>query len=578
METNFSKKIDSIPDIIWRTGIFLFIIISTLLTYHGIGTHDFINFDDDLYVTKNQHVIQGITLDNIIWAFKPIKTDEKAYWHPITWLSHMLDCEMFGLNPGMHHMVSLSLHIINALLLFIIFSKMTGALWKSAFIAALFALHPINVESVAWIAERKNLLSTLFWMLTIIAYIYYTKRPGFLRYLLLLIMFTMGLMSKTILVTLPFVLLLLDYWPLKRFEVDRSVIRRLIAEKIPLLLIAAMAFGIVLVSLQHTGQIMPADKVSMGLRLSNIPLSYIKYISKTFWPTGLAVHYPFPDALPLWQPVCAAIILIVISILVVFRAKKEPYVFFGWFWFTGTLSPVSGIIQGGLWPEMALRWLYIPAIGLFIMLVWGWDKISSGLPSRYAINTVLAVIILALLSITSRKQLTYWQNSISIFKHTIQVTDRNPIAHLNLGTALAANGLIKKAIDQYNIVMQLNPNDSKVQTDLGNAYFRTGKLKKAIYHYRMAMQQRPDNVKALTDLANAYATAGYIDKAISHYTKALEIKPDNPKIHYNLGVMYYKNNRISEAIQHFQKALKLKPDYKLAENALNMLETPGHNR
>ncbi len=552
--------------------IFLLIIISTLLTYRGIGTHDFINFDDELYVTKNQHVIQGITIDNIVWAFTPIKTDEKAYWHPLTWLSHMLDCEIFGLNAGMHHMTSLAIHIINALLLFFIFKQMTGTLWRSAFVAALFALHPINVESVAWIAEKKNLLSTLFWMLTIIAYIYYTKRPGILKYLLLLLMFTMGLMAKTMLVTLPFVLLLLDYWPLKRVEFNKSVISRLVIEKIPLLLISAVIFGIVFLSLQNTGQMTHNEKIPMGLRLANIPVSYLEYISKTFWPAGLAIHYPFPNAIPFWQPVCAGIILVGITILVILLAKNEPYLFLGWFWFTGVLVPVSGIIQGGLWPEMALRWIYIPAIGLFIMLAWGWDKISTSLPGRYIINTIFAVIILSVLSLTSMKQLTCWQNSLTLFEHTIQVTDKNPTAHLNLGTALAAKGLIKQAISQYKIVQRLKPNDKKVQTDLGNAYFRMGLLKKAIYHYRIAMHQRPDDTKALTDLANAYGADGQLTDAIIYYTRVLEIQPDNPKAHYNIGVMFYKNYQYDEALTHFQTAIRLKPDYDNAKKALNMVK------
>ena len=539
--------------------IFLLIIISTLLTYRGIGTHDFINFDDELYVTKNQHVIQGITIDNIVWAFTPIKTDNKAYWHPLSWLYHMLDCQMFGLNAGMHHITSLILHIINALLLFIIFNKMTGALWKSAFVAALFALHPINVESVAWIAEKKNLLSTSFWMLTIIAYIYYAKRPGILKYLLLLLMFTMGLMAKTMLVTIPFVLLLLDYWPLKRVEFNKSVISRLVIEKIPLLLISAVAFGIVFLSLQSHGQIVSDIKTPMGLRLDNAAVSYIKYISKTLWPTGLAIHYPFPDALPAWQPISAGVILAVITGFVVLLAKNEPYLFLGWFWFTGTLVPVNGIIQGGLWPEMALRWIYVPAIGLFIMLAWGWDKISTSLPGRYIINTILAVIILSVLSFTSIKQLTCWKNSISIFEHTVQVTDKNPIAHLNLGEALQAKGKTKKAIDCYLKVLSISPNNTKAHINMGAALLEHKNYDKAFYHFKKALKNDPLSKQARLNLGNILFAQNKTKQAMNYYLELLKLYPDYTEAHNNLGNVLIKQRKFKKAVLEFSKVLKAQP-------------------
>ncbi len=362
----------------------LFLVLLTLGVYWQVRDHEFISFDDNTYITENRHVKTGLTQENILWAFR-FSDKGGTYWHPLTWLSHMTDCHFYGLNPGMHHTTNLLFHIANTILLFLLFKRMTGALWQSAFVAALFALHPLNTDSVAWVAERKNVLSTFFWILTMLAYVRYTEHPGFFRYMTMFLSFVLGLLSKPMLVTLPCVLLLLDYWPLKRFLIsdcrfpiesknemspaqtgDRK--SKVLWEKLPLFALSAASVCLSSLSLQRYKNIIFPESVLMTLRIENALVSYVRYILKMICPQNLAFYYPYPDSLPTWQSLGAAILLVIISYLTIRAFRSMPYLITGWLWYLGTLVPVSGLIQAGLWPATADRWAYVPLIGLFIMI------------------------------------------------------------------------------------------------------------------------------------------------------------------------------------------------------------------
>ena len=357
--------------------ICLLLTFSILAVYWQVRNHDFINLDDNVYVTDNNHVKAGINLDSIIWAFS-LENKDNTYWHPVTWLSHMLDCQLYGMNPGMHHSTNLLFHIANTILLFLVLRRMTGEFWKSALVAAFFGLHPLNVETVAWVSERKNVLSTFFWMMTMATYFHYTERPGFYRYLPVFFLLMLGQLVKPMLVTLPFVLLLLDYWPLGRLKIGqwRSFFR-LIWEKIPLFILSALSVGIAVLSNQHLGILQSTETVPMTLRIENALVSYVEYIVKTIWPNNMAIYYPFPDSLPLWQAAGALLALACISLMLLLKLRHIPSLGTGWLWYLGTSVPISGLVQNGLWPAMADRWAYIPAIGIFIIIVWGGGAIFS---------------------------------------------------------------------------------------------------------------------------------------------------------------------------------------------------------
>ncbi|MBC2716515.1 MAG: tetratricopeptide repeat protein [Desulfobacteraceae bacterium] len=557
-----------------KTIIPIFIIAVTLFVYWNIQSFDFINFDDDQYVAENQFVQKGISLDNIKWAFGFSKEAINFYWHPLTWISHMTDCHFFGLNAGMHHLTSLLIHIFNTLLLFFIFHQMTGAFWRSALIATLFAVHPINVDSVAWIAERKNVLNTLFWMITMLAYIYYARRPGFRRYLLIIIPFMLGLASKPMLVTLPCVLLLIDFWPLGRmnlfqsgnhFDLDSGrlsfqeiPVRHLILEKIPLFILSFITVGISVLSVHITQQIVPDDAIPMSLRTANALVSYIKYIVKIIWPHDLAVFYPFPAAIPAWQPAAAGLILTGISIGILLKIKKAPYLLTGWLWYLGTLFPVIGIFQQGLWPEMSDRWAYVPQIGLFIIFSWGSFAIISRVPRHKTIVSFLTPAIIIALMLVSRHQASYWANSATLFRHNLDVTENNPVAHFYLGAALATNGQIDQAIDHYYQSLALKESD-EVHNNLGNALAQKGQIDQAIKHINIALKKNPLNHQALNNMGNVFLEMGEPDNAIIYFNRALHAAPQITEIHNNIGNALLQKNMPNEAISHFNIILNDDP-------------------
>ena len=429
-------------------GIFicLILLVITFSVYWQIHTFDFIRFDDDQYVYGNPHVKTGVTMNNVIWAFTAFHS---CNWHPLTWISHMIDCQFFGLNPGPHHVVNLAFHIINTLLLFLVFKKMTGGLWQSAFVAALFALHPLHVESVAWIAERKDVLSAFFWMLTIFVYEKYARRPTVVRYFFVFLFFALGLMSKPMVVTLPFVLLLMDLWPLKRIRINHppdgksthqiNIMYRLILEKIPLFFLSAIS-SVITFYAQKSGQsVANLNLIPIHTRIANSLVSYATYIESMIWPTKLGVLYPYVFQQPVWKIMGACLIVIFISLLSVTTIRKIPYFFVGWLWYLGTLIPVIGLVQVGR-QAMADRYTYIPFIGLFIIFAWGMSDFYGKIQKSRIAFASSAMIIVTVLTIVTWKQIGYWKNSILLFEHTLAVTSDNYLIHNNLGLVLEPTG------------------------------------------------------------------------------------------------------------------------------------------
>ena len=511
-------------DIRYKFLICLLLTAAILFAYGQVQNSDFILFDDPLYVTDNPHVQKGLTATGLIWAFTSFSASN---WHPVTWLSHMLDCEIFGLNPTGHHWTNLLLHIANTFLLFIILFQMTQAFWQSAFAAALFALHPLHVESVAWVAERKDVLSTFFGMLTILLYYRYVKKSHGMKYLLVVLFFSLGLMAKPMLVTLPFVLLLLDYWPLKRFQYNAAQTNGiafqgsfgLIWEKIPLFVLVAITCLLTLTAHESRGAFGSLEAFSMKARISNAVVSYVSYIVKTIWPQNLSVFYPHPSStLPTWQPIGAAFLIAGACFLAIRKLKQYPYIAVGLFWYLGTLVPVIGLIQVGE-QAMADRYTYIPLTGLFIIVAWGAPDLLRKYHSRKRILWVSAAIILATLTVRTFFQVSHWKNSITLFKHAIRVTENNSAAHTNLGLAL----------------------------------FNAGKIEEAIFHYKKALIINPEDVVVLYNLGTAQLYYGRIDAAVLSYTNALGAYNEGADPHHHLAYVIDSTQKRLDQIFKYHK-------------------------
>jgi protein O-mannosyl-transferase len=547
--------------------ICLLLVISILWVYWPVRNFSFVNFDDRQYVTRNYHVQAGFTLESMRWAFT---AREVCNWHPLTWLSHMLDCRIYGMNPGHHHMTNVLFHVLNTLLLFYIFKRISGSLWGSAYIAALFALHPLHVESVAWVAERKDVLSTFFWMLTLWSYARYVESSRLDKYLLLILFYILGLMAKPMIATLPFVMLLLDYWPLKRFQLRLSrnespAIQKpfyfgLIREKIPLFLLSA-ASGVVTYLVQKSGGAVDSlAAIPFHDRIANALVSYIGYIWKMFWPHNLAVLYPYPKSTAMWEIAGAGLLLIIISVFVFRMLSSKPYLAVGWLWYLGTLVPVIGIVQVGS-QASADRYTYVPLIGIFIMAAWG---VSDWVSKRHHRKTGLfavAATILSLLMMTSRLQVKYWANSVTLFEHAINVTSDNSIAQLNLGEALAEQGNIEKAAKHYKAALKIKPNLVGAHLNIG-VYFRNkGEFDKAINHFSKVLQEKSDYAVAYYELGDTLEKKGDMSGAIKHYLEAIKIRPGYAKAYNNLGVILAGQSKARAAIVFLAKALQINPGY-----------------
>jgi protein O-mannosyl-transferase len=545
----------------------LLLTFSTLIVYWQLTGYDFVNYDD-IYIYNNPHVQFGFSKENIVWAFT---TNFGSYWHPLPWLSHMLDYQIFGNNPGWHHLTSVILHIANTLLLFFFLKKTTNRLWQSAFVAALFALHPLHVESVAWITERKDVLSTFFWMLTMWRYTSYTKRPTIGNYLLVFVFFALGLMSKPMLVTLPCVLLLLDFYPLKRFhavfEAKTKSIKaglfRLLLEKAPLFFLAALSSVVTISDHKSIGALLTGDAIPFQVRISNALVSYAYYLFKMIYPANLAVMYPHTGVVSMWHVAGACLLLLLISVAAIKYAKQAPYFLFGWLWYLGTLVPVIGLVQVGN-QAMADRFTYIPLIGIFIIVAWGASDYLKKLrcPSWIQILATTAVIFACMA--TTSSQAAHWKDSISLYRHTLAVTTNNSVPHNNLGLALAKNGQADEAIAQYKKALSTNPDYEKAHYNLAISFAAKGQVVDAITHYTQALRINPDFVEAHNNLGLCYKDLGQPDNAILHYKEALRINPDYSYSHYNLAVSLYKKGDIDRSIYHFKKAIELKPDFSSA--------------
>jgi len=565
----------------FRHAIFFicaFLLVSTLSIYWQVAHHDFINLDDTFYVTENQVVQSGVTKTGLVWAFTE---SHFANWHPLTWISHMLDCQLFGVKAGQHHLVNLLFHIANSLLLFGVIRKMTGALWKSAFVAALFALHPLHVESVAWVAERKDVLSTFFWLLCMWAYENYAEKPGPKWYFVVLGFFALGLMAKPMVVTLPFVLLLLDYWPLDRLHLgqrkdkpksayQKSLVSRLLWEKVPLFVLSAASSILTFVVEKQGGGVAPSDQFPLNISISNALLSYVSYIGKMLWPNNLSVFYPYPEIIPMWKSAGATLLLLPLSILFIRAARTRPYLIVGWLWYLGTLIPVIGLIQVGN-QAMADRYTYIPLIGLFIMVAWSIPDILQRWRYRQIALWISAGLLFSALTVCTWLQVRHWKDSISLFRHALNVTANNYLAHNNLGTALMDDGRHTEAIQHYSEALRIRPRYALAQYNLGNTKAEQGKYEEAIEHYTEAVRLAPNYAKAHNNLANMLLYQGRLNEAIDQYLNALEINPNYANAHSNLGIALAQKGNLDRAVHHLREALRINPNHVRAQHNLEQI-------
>ncbi|MHC4396114.1 MAG: tetratricopeptide repeat protein [Planctomycetota bacterium] len=573
-------------------GIYAALTLATITAYEPLRHNDFVSYDDDAYITKNPMVKAGLTRQSVAWAFTTL---DVGNWHPLTWLSHMLDCQLFGVEPFWHHLVNLLFHTVNTLLLFWLLKKMTAAFWPSAFVAAVFALHPLHVESVAWVAERKDLLSTFFWILAVAAYVRYTKHPNISRYLLVFLTFGLGLMAKPMVVTLPFVLLLLDYWPLDRFRWKQQNIRRLIVEKIPLFVLVAASCVITFVAQQNIGATKTFKGVPVSIAIKNAFVSYLGYIDKMVYPKHLAVLYPHPASnLSTGQALIPFAILVAVTVYIIYTAKQRRYLAVGWFWYLGTLVPVIGFVQVGL-QAMADRYTYLPSIGFFIMVAFGAAELSATRRFRNKSLAITAAIVLTILLFCTRVQLRHWQNSFALFTHTLKVTENNFAMHQHLGSELYTMGRTNEAIKHFDRALEINPKYHKARnnkgvmlftlgrfeeaavcfnkilelkpdfheahSNLGMALYKLDSTDEAIKHWKQAIQLNPTDLRLYFNLGSAFTKKNQLDEAAAYFNKAWRMKPDWPEVHYNLGLVYYRQGKLHLAAEHSAHALRLKPDY-----------------
>jgi len=538
-------------------------VLVTLALYWPATRADFVNYDDPDYVTTNPVVQGGLTLNHIAWTFT---TSTAANWHPLTWLSLMLDASLFGIHPAGFHFTNVALHTLNVLLLFGLLLRLTGAAWRAALVAALFAWHPVHVESVAWVAERKDVLSTCLGFLALWYYLSYTKclsgpagPAGRTRlyYGLSLLAFTLGLLSKPMLVTWPGVWLLLDYWPLGRFQPGRAW--PLVREKIPFLALAGAVSVVTLLVQHHGGAVSDLAGAPAGLRLENALISYVRYLGKLFWPSGLAVFYPYPPAWPLASVLLAALALAGLTAVFWIRRHHEPFLLVGWLWFIGMLVPVIGLVQAGQ-QSLADRYAYLPSVGLLILLVWGAHALTRHSRPAALLAGLAAAASLGLCLAWTRTQLAYWQNSETLFRHALAVTQNNYVAHNNLGFYLFDQGHPDAAIQEYQSAIALQPADAEAHNNLGVALAKLGHPAEALAQYQTALRLKPGYAEVHYNLANLLARSGKADDAITEFQAAVRLQPDHVTAHNNLGVLLSNQGRVGDAIAEFAIALRLDPN------------------
>jgi len=593
----------------WKTALISLLLFGLVFFVFLPATRNgFVNYDDTLYVTENPHVQSGPTWANLKWA---LTSSHALNWHPLTWLSHMTDCQLYGLNPAGHHLTSVLLHVLNTLLLFLVLQRMTGATGRSLAVAALFGLHPLRVESVAWIAERKDVLSGLFFMLTLLAYTHYVQQAKVqgpkskLFYVLTLVAFAFGLMSKPMLVTVPFFLLLLDWWPLRRFTIHdlrfthSSVIAPLVREKAPFLLLAA-ASSVVTFRVQQSGGAV-FEVLPLSARMEHALVSYCRYLGKLLWPTDLAVYYPHVSHWPVAIVLACGAALAIVTTIAILLSRRHPYFPFGWFWFLGMLVPVIGLVQAGS-QSMADRYTYLPMIGILVIIVWGIHDLAGRRRHwEIALSAVGVAAAVACIALTYR-QIGYWKDSETLFRHAIAVTEKNTIALNNLARSLAEKGKLDEAAEQYGEALKLDPRNAFAYNGLGVLLMKKhdyagaaekleeslkldpknplthynlgiilagkGSFDEAISQFEDAVQLNPDNAEAQNNLSGILIMKERFDEAIPHYQKAISLKPGFAKAHKNLGIALVEKGQIDEAIAQFREAIRLQPDFPEAQERL----------
>jgi len=525
--------------------ICLFLLVAVLAVYLQVRTHDFVTYDDPIYVTDNQQVRNGLTWDGAIWAFT---TFRDSNWFPLTWLSHMLDAQLFGLDSGWHHLTNVFIHTLSTLLLFGVLRRITGTCWQSAMVALLFGVHPLHVESVAWIAERKDVLSALFWMLTLWAYSAYAARPGRGRYLMALLVFCLGLMAKPMLVTLPVVLLLLDYWPLRR--------GRRFVEKLPFFAASLASSIVAYVAHQRGGAVASLDVVPLATRIENALITYVIYILKTFWPTNLAVFYPYPLESLALPALLSAIALVAVTVLVMHEAKRRPYLTVGWLWYGVTLLPVIGLIQTGS-QARADRYTYIPMIGLSIALVWGIAELLAAWPRLQV--ALAAVVVVGYVTLTWF-QVQYWRDSLSLYHHAIGAVPGNYLARFNLASVLDAQGKSDEALAELREAVRERPYYVPARAELGQLLATQGHPAEALQELQTAVKMRPDDPDAHFRLGSVLGTLGRAGEAADQFSEAVRLQPHNADAHFNLGIALAEQGKLPDAEREFRATLRLRPD------------------
>ena len=604
--SEYATRIDS-------KAIVICLVLSTLVlaTYAPSLRNGFVAYDDPTYITENHHIQEGFTWAGVAWAFGNLREKGIFYWHPLSWLSHMLDCQIFGLKPWGHHLTSVLLHAANTLLVFLVFKRMTGVVWRCAVLAALFGLHPLQVDSVAWVAERKSVLSTFFWLLTLWAYIRYTEEFKFPNptskasvgpkggecngvemeraagnfpqtdaqpslatwwYILAVVLFALGLMCKPVLVTLPFVLLLLDFWPLHRFQlgtakVSAATLARLVLEKAAFFILAAASSFITLTARDALGNLDAASPLTLDLRLENALLSYCRYLGKVCFPSNLSVFYPHQGAWPMEYVIGAGLVLLCISVLTVILRKQRPCLLMGWLWFLGTVVPMIGLIQVGQ-QAIADRFMYVPIIGLFLALVWLAADLTSQWRSRtVTLSVASAGAVLVGIALTC-KQTGYWRDSESLFRHALASTENNDFAHANLGETLLSQGRLDEALGHFREAVRLRPDFIGAHINLGATLQRKGLLDQAAVEYQEALRLKPDWPEAYCNLGLIALQKGRPDEALAQFRKAVEVQPDYADGHYNLGRFLLTRGQTEEAISHLHTAMQLEPNDVDVINAL----------
>lgn len=551
----------------------LLLALGTLLVFWPATRNGFISYDDGDYVTENSHVQNGLNWPDVKWAFTTLHA---ANWHPLTWLSHQLDCELFGLNAGAQHAVNVLLHAANTVLLFVLLLRLTNSIWPSAFIAALFGWHPLHVESIAWISERKDVLSTFFALLTLIFYERFVvqskskKHKSKTFYIAALFAFVCGLMSKPMLVTLPFIMLLLDYWPLQRcnrafqiagkrdINVAATNIKFLLVEKTPFFALTVASCVVTYIA-QDQGAVQSLQTVPLGYRFENAPVALASYLLKTVWPTHLAVIYPMPGSIPSVAVAVSAAVLILITVAVWLARKSSPFLLMGWLWFVGMLVPVIGIVKVGD-AAMADRYTYIPSIGLFIAIAFGAEKIFRRIPNPKIIFSIAAFFILAGCIALTERQLSFWHDDLSLFGHTLQVTKNNVDAEINYGDALEAEGNLEGALQHYREAERIAPMNADIHSNVANVLDNTGHPDEALQEFQTALRLNPNSVIVHNNFGTFLAELGHYDDAIRQYSEAMQLNTNDWHTQSLMGKVLLKENRDTEAIPFLKKAVELAPE------------------